>query len=304
LAALAVVAAPYDARCAQSIGLVMPRCCEFGDQTKDVIARGLAESGFPAKDLEILVQRPGADKISIINAIRKLIAFDVKALVVFGGTAAREAAREAKGFPVIVTGSYDPVGQNLIQSAERPGGNLTGVQCKTSLPFLLDSILESTAVTKLGVVHHSENLDSQTQLAELGDLAAKKRFEVVTVDMKQAPGDGLAQSLAATQFVYLAAGCYPDFIDQAHLVGLGKPVATQCQQGGGTLAVFSLAADEEETLLEAGRIAARILKGEKAGTIPFSAVKKINFVINMALAQKLGLKIPFGLLSKATKIIR
>ena len=68
--------------------------------------------------------------------------------------------------------------------------------------------------------------------------------------------------------------------------------------------IFTLAPDMEETIKVVSDITGRILKGEKPGEIPVSRIKKISFVINVGEARRLGVKIPFGVLSRGTEVIR
>ncbi len=289
---------------AGSIGLVMPVCCELGDQSKDKFASYLQQSGVAPGQAEIILQRPGLDKISILNSIRKVLAYDAGMLIVFGGAAAKEAARETKSVPVIFIGVYDPVRQGLVANPERPGGNMTGVSSQTSLPFLLDRIQETIPLQNLGVIHHSDNADSISQVAELKDLAAKRNIRLTMVDMKAGKVEDLAGRFQGVQFVYLAAGCFDYFITQEDLLKIGRPVAAQCQNIEGTESVFTLSADNDTLLLDASRIAARLLKGEKASQVPVAGAKKIDFIINLPVAERLGLKIPFPVLSRATRIIK
>jgi ABC-type uncharacterized transport system substrate-binding protein len=68
--------------------------------------------------------------------------------------------------------------------------------------------------------------------------------------------------------------------------------------------VFTLAPDPDTLLKAASGIIGRILKGEKAGKIPVSRVRKIEFTINLGEAKRMGLKIPFQVLSRGTEVIK
>jgi putative ABC transport system substrate-binding protein len=283
VAAITVCSAP--AASARNVGFIMPLCCDFGDTTRDRFTGFLGQSGFGPGTVEILVQRPAADRVSILNSIRKLIAYNVDALVVFGGSAAREAMQETQSIPIIFIGAYDPLREGLVQSLDLPGKNISGVSCKTSLPFLLDNIQETAGLSAFGVIYHADNLDSRAQHEELKDLTGKRGVKIVSADVRSVPVDSLPGLLASTQFVYVAAGCYSNIVSGADLQRIARPVATQCQNSDDMGAVLSLAADNDEVLQRAADITARTLKGETA-------------------AQRLGLKIPFSVLSRATKLIK
>jgi putative ABC transport system substrate-binding protein len=293
-----------DAAAAEKIGVVTPLCCDFGADTKEMIVAGLKAAGVAPASYELLVQRPGTDRVSLLNSIRKLTAYEVKALITFGGTAAREAAQESRSVPVIFVGAWDPVKSGLVSALDRPGKNVTGVSGRTSLAFLLDALVETTQPSNLGVLYHSDNIDGLAQLAEVKEAAAKRGLALTPVDTRTVKGPALAPALAGCQAVYLAIGVFPEAVGREELEALGKPVITQSQNAEGAGAIFALSAEPEESLAEATKIVARILAGEKPGQVPVGAAKKIAFVVNMQAAQRQGVKIPFGVLSRASRVVK
>lgn len=52
-----------------------------------------------------------------------------------------------------------------------------------------------------------------------------------------------------------------------------------------------------------GTYTGRILKGEKASDLPVQESVKIEFVINLRTAKKLGLPVPLPLLGRADEVI-
>jgi len=48
----------------------------------------------------------------------------------------------------------------------------------------------------------------------------------------------------------------------------------------------------------------RVLSGESPAQIPFEAVTKLQFVINLAAAAELGITVPDRLVKKADEVIR
>jgi putative ABC transport system substrate-binding protein len=82
------------------------------------------------------------------------------------------------------------------------------------------------------------------------------------------------------------------------------PTATTIGGGEQSGIILTLAANPQEQGREAARIAARVLKGEKPSSIPIEQPKKIDFIINLKEATDMGLKVPFDILTAATRVIK
>ncbi|TNF49435.1 hypothetical protein EP232_01490 [bacterium] len=288
----------------KTIGLILPRDCAVGTEAKDEIVKHLMAEGFTSKEVEVFVQRPAPDKVSRLNSVRKFLSFGVDAIIIWGGTAVPEAAREAGKTPVIFLGVYDPIKEGVVKDLNAPGKNVTGVSARTSMIFLLDNILEVMKLETLGVIYHSGIPASTVQLEELKGLAPGKGMDIISLDAAKGGLDKAQNLLAPAPFLYLAQGCYVEDGQFANLAKLGKPAATQNPGVTGGGVVFTLAPDPDDLLREVSGITARVLKGEKAGKIPVTRVKKIEFTINLGEAKKMGLKIPFPVLSRGTEVIK
>jgi len=289
---------------ARTIGMILPRDCAVGTEAKDELVKYLMDEGISSSDVEVFVQRPAPDKVSRLNSVRKFLSFGVDVIVIWGGTAIQEAAREAGKTPIIFLGVYDPIKEGVVKDLNAPGKNVTGVSARTSMTFLLDNILEVMEIETLGVIYHSKIPASTVQLEELNGIASGKGMDIISLDAAKGGLNKAESFLAPAPFLYLAQGCYVEGGQFVHLAKLGKPAATQTPGVTGGGVVFTLAPDPDVLLKEASAIIARVLKGEKAGKIPVSRVKKIEFTINLGEAKRMGLKIPFPVLSRGTEVIK
>ena len=57
----------------------------------------------------------------------ELVRLKVDVIVVFGTSAALAAKKATDTIPIVMTSSADPIGNGLITSLARPGGNVTGL---------------------------------------------------------------------------------------------------------------------------------------------------------------------------------
>jgi len=101
-----------------------------------------------------------------IPELAELIGLKVDLIVVTTGPTAAAAKRATTTIPIVITTSVDPVGEGLVASLARPGGNVTGlsavaVELNTKrLEILKDAVPELTRVGLLrptGGRHHSRH---------------------------------------------------------------------------------------------------------------------------------------------------
>jgi putative ABC transport system substrate-binding protein len=303
LVAMSMAAPSADVH-AKTVGLILPKDCAFSPDTKEKLGAILRSQGVAAKSLEIYMQRPGSDKVSRLNSIRKFLAIGADVIVVWGGTSLKEIALESGKTPIVFIGVWDPVGSGIVTGLKKPGKNITGVVGKTSTAFLLDNIVESSGAKVLGVLYHPDLVDSVGQYNTVKSIASSKGLDLIDVDLQATSRDQIPSILNPAEFLYLAQGCDVNEGVYDVLATLNKPAATQNPGVTGGGVVFTLAPDMDETIKMAGEITASILNGKKPGDIPVARIKKISFTINMGEAKKLGIKIPFPVLKRGTEVIR
>jgi ABC-type uncharacterized transport system substrate-binding protein len=67
----------------------------------------------------------GSDRLAELAA--ELVGLKVDLIVVTGGPAGSAAKGATTAIPIVITSSVDPVGEGLVASLARPGGNVTGL---------------------------------------------------------------------------------------------------------------------------------------------------------------------------------
>ena len=94
----------------------------------EAFRRGLRELGYvEGKNLVIEYRSADGRDERFAALATELVRLNVD-LILTRGTPAALAAKNATGtIPVVITGLADPVGQGIVASLARPGGNITGV---------------------------------------------------------------------------------------------------------------------------------------------------------------------------------
>jgi putative ABC transport system substrate-binding protein len=89
--------------------------------------QGLRAAGYVEGQNLIFLRRSAEGKPERYGSIfAELVSQRVDVIVTVGDVMAREAKRVAKGVPIVMASSNDPVGAGAVASLARPGGNITG----------------------------------------------------------------------------------------------------------------------------------------------------------------------------------
>ena len=234
----------------------------------------------------------------------------VTVIAATGGTVTAQAAKAATTtIPVLFIAGADPVGDGLVSSFNRPGGNVTGVSVYTSelAPKRLELLRELVPkATKIALLVNPENaVDSQdaqnmTQRAGLPLLilsaTVETEFEREFISATQQGAQALLVSAdpffnsRRTQLVALAA---------RYAMPAAYPWSEYAKAGG----LMSYGTSIPGAYRQIGQYVTRILKGAKPADMPVEQPTKFEFVVNLKTAKTLGIDVPTSLLLRADEVI-
>jgi len=94
----------------------------------NAIIEGLSDLGYTEGKNIIVERRFGeSDPDRLRAAAAELVERQVDVIVAQSTTAARPAKQATSLIPIVAIGMADPVGDELVASLARPGGNVTGI---------------------------------------------------------------------------------------------------------------------------------------------------------------------------------
>jgi putative ABC transport system substrate-binding protein len=234
-------------------------------------------------------------------------------LIVTGGTPSTRAAQKiTKTTPIVMVFVGDPIGNGLIASLARPGGNITGV---SNLNVELNPKRVELLVTTLpGLSRIAALLNpaSPTYAANLSQMqagASRAKVTLLPVDART-PDDIERAFFTMKQQKAQALMVQSDtmFVTQARQIG---ELATKSRlpaigpreivdYGG----LMSYLPDREDAFQLAANHVDRILKGARPADLPVEQPTKIELVINLKSAKALGISLPQELRMRADEVIQ
>jgi putative ABC transport system substrate-binding protein len=315
IAGLSAAAVPLAVRGQQS----MPVIGFFNSgreqtQAKNVIAfrNGLKAGGF-VEGRNVAIEFRWAD-----NQFDKLPALAAEVVArrpgtIVGNTLAARAAKSATAtVPIVFTTGSDPVRDGLVETINRPGGNVTGVVFFAGLLGAKRlELLRRLApnATTVGIVMYPNTTETEAERADLQSVASALGVPLVVAEIKGA-GDIEAafQSLTArgAGAIYVGAGPFT-FNSRERLVAQAArsaiPTMYSSREYAEAGGLISYGASLPDAFHQAGIYVGRILKGEKPAVLPVMQSSKFEFVINLKTAEALGLEFHPQLFATADEVI-
>jgi putative tryptophan/tyrosine transport system substrate-binding protein len=319
IAGLGIAAAwPVVALAQQStiptIGFLHARSRQDTEYMVAAFKKALAESGFEeGRTLKIEWRFADGQYDRLPDMARELVA--QKVALIHGGTdPAAVAAREATStVPITFVVGGDPVELKLVSSFNQPAGNATGLSILTGslepkrLGLLRDLLGPDRNIAVLLNPKYGRPTSIMIHNVESTAIAIglKTKLYWASTDAE------IEQTLAQIEADHVAAVDVPPdpFFDTRRVklaswaVQSRTPTMFQFRESAEAGGLMSYGADLAETYYQAGRYAARILRGERPGTLPVLQPTKFEFVINMRTAKAIGLAFPAGLISIADEVI-
>ncbi|HSE88733.1 MAG TPA: ABC transporter substrate-binding protein [Candidatus Binatia bacterium] len=247
--------------------------------------------------------------------VAELLRLKVDVIVTRGGPPNLAAKNATTTIPIVMAVSADPVGEGLVTSLARPGGNVTGnsgllPELNTKrLEILKDAVPK---LTRVGLLHGpGDYIGGALQLKELraAALALKLKLEEIKTEpnakgiesafqtAKQRQVDAI-MTLTDTRF----------FAERKRLVELAAKYRLPAiyfqrefvDEGG----LMYYGADYVDLFRRAAMYVDKILKGAKPADLPVQQATKFEFVINLKAAKQIGLTLSPEFLSRANTVIK
>ena len=244
--------------------------------------------------------------------VSDLVRRQASVLAVTSIAGARAAKQATTTIPVVFSVGEDPVAAGLVESLNRPGGNLTGVHQFTNLleakrlGLLHEMVPKATTIAVLVNPNFSS---AETQLRDVQEAAPRLGVQLVVVRANVESDFDAAFATLVQQRAGALLVCASPFFNarRQQLVVLAARHAVPAiyewrdfAEAGGLMSYGTILADAYR---QVGVYAGRVLKGAKPANLPVVQVTRFEFVINLSTAKALGIEVPPTLSARADEVI-
>ena len=235
-------------------------------------------------------------------------------VIVSGSPPATKAAQQATSMiPIVFLADADPIGNSLVASLARPGGNITGLSTIAAdiVPKHLEMLHSLVpGLSRVAVLVNPDEGDSQTsQLRSVQATGQKSGATIQSFDARiskdienafaqmtrwKAGGLIVARGPFLNSQVRLLAE-----LSAKHRLPTISGLSEYVQAGG----LISYGPSLTDMFRRGATYVDKILKGAKPGDLPIEQPTKFELVVNLKTAKALGLTIPQSVLLRADRVI-
>jgi putative tryptophan/tyrosine transport system substrate-binding protein len=317
-----VISAPLMARAQtldrpRRVGVLSPFASTDSDTLGhlEVIRSELAKLGWKdGQDVQIDYRWGDGDPARIRSNAKELVELKPDVLLGRSTPVARALAGETQTIPIIFVVVSDPVGDKLVTSIARPGGNVTGfTNVEASLGGKWLGILRELAppLTHVAILFNPKTSPGggSYYMHLIEDAAKSTTMKVEAMPVNDAAALERSIEIVAQQHNsgivvlpdVLTTGHRNLIIKAAERYKLPTIYAYRYIAAEGGLASYGV--DVTDLYRRAAAYADRILRGDKAADLPVQAPIKFELAINLKAARALGLAVPSTLLAVADEVI-
>src|ERR1700674_921180 len=310
---LAARAQPSDRL--RRVGILMPYPpSNMVMQTRvQALREELRNRGWTAGGSVQFDERWTTDNMDLIRAAAaNLLELKPDVVVAVGGRVIPVLMQLTRSIPIIVPGGSNPVQRGWAESLARPGGNVTGFSGSelSIVGKMLQTLKEiAPSISRVAMIYNPDNpgaaLVARSFEASARPLAVQPiitrvhglaDIEGAIATLAEQPGSGIffpgdltVQGLSEQTVAIVARHHLPAIYSERAFVTIGGLV----YYGADRIDLFRRAASYVD----------RVLRGEKAGDLPYQLPTKYELVINLKTAKALGLEVPPKLLFTADEVI-
>jgi putative ABC transport system substrate-binding protein len=313
--ALAVRPSPLSAqqKAMPAIGYLSITTPSLAAPVVAVFRQGLIETGYVEGQNVVIDYRWPEGRYDRLPAMAADLVGRKVDVIVAGGPPAAHAAKNATStIPIVFITSDDPVGDGLVASLARPGGNLTGVSFLGAEldPKRFELLSELVPQAKAIALLVNPNIPATEHVTPAVQAAARAKGVQLHIlkASTESEIDAAFAALVQRKAGALVVSAGPFFYNRREqLAALAArhavPAIYELREYAAAGGLISYGTSLPAVFRQVGIYTGKILKGAKPADLPVLQPTTLELVINLKTAEALGLTIPPTLLARADEVI-
>jgi putative ABC transport system substrate-binding protein len=279
-----------------------------------LLEQALVERGWVTGKNLIVLYRHADEKYDRLPALAvELVRLEPQVIVAVPTVSVLAARNATNTIPIVMAGVADPIGEKLIASFARPGGNVTGLTGSLSwttytkqLQFLKEAVPSARRIALLRDPANSASLPSVRTFTE----AARSLGVELPVVHARTPDEFEPAFLAAVQaradgLIIHREGAFARHLARLADLSVRHRLPSICAsdayaKAGGLMTYAVSSADEARQIAS---YVDRLLRGANPAELPVEQPTNFELVINLKTAKALGVTVPPSLRLQAAQVI-
>jgi putative ABC transport system substrate-binding protein len=283
----------------------------------DAFRQGLRDLGYvEGKNINIEYKYAEGRSERLPELAEELVRLKVDIFVVANDATARAAKKSTATIPIVMAGSGNPIGSEVIASLARPGGNVTGLTSYSAellgkrLELLKEVVPKVSRFAFLNAADSAATASGDAFKEAQGPAKVLRvQFKLVEVKAQNPDIEGAFRIMAKERIGALITSPVPvigfhrkrilELVEQNRI-----PAMHSQQEWTNAGGLMSYGANTVDLYRRAAVYVDKILKGTKPADLPVEQPTKFEFVINLKTAKALNLTIPQSVLFRADRVIK
>jgi putative tryptophan/tyrosine transport system substrate-binding protein len=298
------------------VGILVMGGLEQRGHLEQALLQGLREQGY-VEGKNLVFERRYADGrgYRLPEFAHELAAMKLDAVITTCTPSTRAARQATASTPIVMAAVADPVGQNLIASLAKPGGNITGLasEAEDILPKMMEvftSILPKPAT--IAVLLEARSAVHPRMWQALGPIAQALKVKLVKIEVGSPADVNLpiafqtavdekvdAILLLPDEPVFLTKRALIVELAARHKLPSFYGAREFVDEGG----LMSYGENLRTAYHHAAYYVSKVVHGAKPGDIPVEQPTKFELVVNMKTANALGITIPPSVILRTDDMI-
>jgi putative tryptophan/tyrosine transport system substrate-binding protein len=243
--------------------------------------------------------------------VAELLRLKVDIIVTHGTPDVLAAKQATSDIPIVFAVAGDPVGNRLVESLARPGGNVTGLSIQS--PELVGKRVELLRemvpeLASLGLLMNAANTSTPLEQQELEASCRTLGLRLETMLVRQPEEIVAAIETLRTRAQVLYVPLDPLFNSNsvrlnAAAITARMPTMYSTRDGVQAGGLIAYGPSITANFRRAAELTDKILRGAKPADIPVEQSAKFDLVVNLKTAKALRLDVPASLLARADEVI-